>query len=198
MSTVFVLKNINPADFIIKSFNKPQDIGPKTKYDVFNPGKVSHVTKAGGTVRVLQRGKVCNKNGNPYDRECGKPCWWHRHAFDGMAMGIPIRIFKDTIYMDGIFCSYSCVYAYLIDHYEKMVGKRNPNYSNSLTLLKQLFDEEFPGEELEPAKDWRLLKDVGNGSLNVQEFIFSLKGIRLTPRPNLFFSEITADYDIVN
>lgn len=85
MSTMCVLKGINPADFVIKI--KQIDTQSKSKYDIVNPGRISHTTGAGGTIRVLQRGELYNKHGNPYDRECGKACQWHRHAFDGLAMG---------------------------------------------------------------------------------------------------------------
>jgi len=191
---IFTLKNINPDDFkVVKS----QPHGTKTKYDIYNPGKISHVTNSGGIIRVLQRGEICDKTGGPYDRECGKPCWWHRQSFDGLAMGIPIRIYEKKVYMDGIFCSYSCVYAFLLDHLEKVVSKRDPNYKNSIILLKQLFVEEFPGQILIPTPDWRLLKTVGNGSMTIKDLTQNLKGIRLIKHPNLIFVQVIVNYDII-
>lgn len=199
MSTVFVLKKTNPADFIIKS--KETQIRPKNKYDIVNPGKVSHVNSAGAIIRVLQRGEVCNKFGNPYDKNSNKPCWWHRHSFDGLAMGIPIKISytgnSTQLFMDGIFCSYSCVLAYLEDHFEKMPAKRDPNYKQSITLLRQLFEDEFPGEKLKAALDWRLMKDVGNGNMTVKDFLSGLSGVRLHQHPNYQYIPVTISNDIL-
>lgn len=199
MSTVFVLKGINPANHVPKA--KDSTLKVRNKYDVVNPGKVSHVNGSGAIVRVLQRGEVCNKFGNPYDKTCSKSCWWHRQTFDGLAMGIPIRLsVKDgvsVLYMDGVFCSYSCVLAYLEDHFEKMPAKRDPNYKNSITLLRQLFLDEFPGEKLTAALDWKLLKDVGNGNLTIKDFITGLNGLRLNQHPNYQYLPVTVSYDIV-
>lgn len=174
----------------------------KTRFDVLNPGKVINTTNNGGAIRVMQRGGIYNKDGSAYNKECGKPCWWHRHSFDGIAMGIPIKIVNaygmTRIYADGIFCSYSCALAYLIDELEKIPARRNINYVNSMTLLKQIFEQEFPGITLTPAKDWRLLKDVGNGDLTLKEFLHGLVGMRLVVHPNISFETITVSYDIVS
>lgn len=197
MSTILVLKNINPADYVVEPKPSVTKLTPKTKYDLLNPGEVDHISNAGGIIRVLKRGSIYDKQGNLYDRECGKPCWWHRHAFDGLAMGIPIHATEDEIYMDGVFCSYECVYTYLLDHFEKSIVHRDPNYSNSIVLLEQLFQQEFKGQELKPALDWRLLKDVGNGSLSVKDFTIGLKGIRTIPHPNFIFKSVTITYDVL-
>ncbi len=198
-STVFTLKGCNPVDFIIKPKG---ELTQKGKYDILHPGKVSHTTGAGAVIRVLQRGGLYNKNGTPYDTVCSKQCWWHRKLFDNMAMGIPIRIVFSNghrdVYMDGVFCSYSCVYAYLLDHFEKIPSKRDPNYAQSITLLIQLFEEEFPGEELVAAGDWRLQKDVGNGNMTTKDFMIVLKGFRVVQHPNLSYHGVTVTYDIIN
>jgi len=299
MSTVFVLKNTGPADFPIKTrfisnigsnpnhtnhTNHTNQGGNelKSKFDIINPGKVSHVNSAGTAIRVFSRGNAYTKDGNPYDHDCGKPCFWHRMTFDGIAMGIPIRIsasdsshskshhnsnstkqsnpnenndnststiknftstktssklllnvstsgtnetnnnntnnnnsngsitegenveadlmqtMKPRVYMDLAFCSYSCAYAYLIEHHEnKIRSARDPNYAQSLTLLKQLYDDEFPGEKLEAARDWKLLKTVGNGTMDVKEFCRGLKGIRVISHPNYHYVPIVQTYDIL-
>ena len=90
-------------------------------------------------------------------------------------------------YCDGIFCSYSCALAYLLKELSQVPSQRDPNYSQSKTILLQLFREEFPSEKLVKALDWKLLKDVGNGNLSYQEWAHGLKGIRIVQHPNLIF-----------
>lgn len=198
-NTSFVLKGCNPADFALRQKLDPPQKG---KHDILHAGKVSHTTGAGGIVRVLQRGNRYDKNGNPYETTCTKQCWWHRKLFDTIAMGIPMRaVYKNgerDVYMDGSFCSYSCVLAFLEDHLEKEASKRNPNYSQSITLLKQLFEEEFPGEELIAALDWTFQKDVGNGDMTTKDYMANIKGVRIIRHPNLSFKPVTVTYDVVN
>src|SRR3990170_8284514 len=120
MSTTFVLRNVDLKEIEIKSTQtENHNTIVKSKFDIVNPGKISHISPAGAIIRVLQRGEVYQKNGNPYETESTKPCWWHRMPFDGLAMGIPIRISGKKVYCDRTFCSYSCVYAFLLDHMEK-------------------------------------------------------------------------------
>jgi hypothetical protein len=201
MSAVFVLKGYDPLD-LGKKMAIPETSSIKTRFDVVNPGKSTQINNAGGTIRVLQRGEVYCKDGNPYDRECGKPCWWHRHSINGIAMGIPVRVInrdgKMQVYMDGFFCSYSCVMSYLTEELDKIPARRNPNYTQSKTLLLQLFAIEFPGEVLTPALDWKLLKDVGNGGLSEREWKDHLKGMRLVQHPNYVYVPVTVTYDILN
>lgn len=245
MSTTFVLRNTGPGDFHVKTRVISNVHESKTKYDIINPGRVSHVNSSGNAMRVMQRGEVFMKDGSPYDRECGTPCFWHRLAFDNLAMGVPIRISSNhlspmlpspaasatptptdsksqgkinkavksvsnvqsstseiplgnKVYMDGVFCSYSCAYAYIIDQNEtKVKSARDPNLANSLVLLKQLFEQEFPGETLEAAWDWRLLKTVGSGNMSVKEYLMRIKGVRIVPNYNYQYCPITASYDIL-
>lgn len=201
MTAVFVLKGYDPLD-LAKKMAIPETSNAKTRYDIVNPGKPMQINNAGGTTRVLQRGEPYCKDGNPYDRECGKLCWWHRHPINGIAMGIPVRVIqrdgKMLVYMDGFFCSYSCVLALILEEMDKIPARRNPNYTQSKTLLIQLFAVEFPGEVLDAARDWRLLKDVGNGNLSLREWKESLKGMRLVQHPNYIYVPVTVTYDILN
>lgn len=200
--TVFTIKGVDFTE--ISRRIRPPEIAQveKTRFDVLNPGRSIGTTSAGGTIRVMQRGALYNKDGTPYVRECGKPCWWHRHPFDGLAMGIPLKIIyqgdRMSVFVDGIFCSYSCTYAYLLDELERVPARRNPHYLTSKELLLSAFEEEFPGVELVPAKDWRLLKDIGNGDLSLKEFLFGLVGIRLVEHPNVAFHPVTITYDIIS
>lgn len=196
MSTVFVLKNVGVYEFTQKPL-QTKNTERNTKYDIVHPGRITHVSSAGGTIRVMQRGDVYNKNGSPYEKETTKMCWWHRANFDGYAMGIPLRIKGKKLYCDGVFCSYSCALSFLLDHMEKIPSKRDPNYKDSIVLLFQIFNQEFPGEELVPALDWKLLKDIGNGNMSLKEYLLGLKGIRLVQHPNIIFKSVTINYDII-
>lgn len=73
----------------------------------------------------------------------------------------------DTNYylIDGIFCSFNCCYAYILSN------KLNPLYKNSTMYLKKLYYEMFKDSEckLNPAPDWRLLKEYG-GELSIEDF----------------------------
>lgn len=199
MSTKFVLKNCNPNEFKKDSI---ESVAKKERYDIIQPGKLTHTNNAGGTVRVLLRGELYYKNGSPYDENPVKPCFYCRRPFEHLAMGIPIRIsYKNGerhIFMDGIYCSYSCTYKAILVDEEKLPQKRNPNYAPSKTLLLQLFNEEFPNDELIPAMDWEFQKDIGNGNLTQKEYASKLGGIRLKKNPNIIFHPVTVSYDILN
>lgn len=213
MSTIFRLQGCNPATITIKALatseNLPghhhqaiANIG-KSKYDVLNPGRISHTTGSGGQVRVLQRGALYSQNGSPYNSSSGKPCFWHRHFFDGPSMGIPVKISiksgERKVYMiDDHFCSYSCALAAIEEELEKFETKRKFDAVKAKLIILMLFEEEFPGETLVPAKDWRFQKDVGNGNLTEKEYLHSLKGVRLGQHPNFTFHPVTISHDILS
>lgn len=202
MSTVFRLAGCNPSGIKIETPAVVDTPVAKTRYEIFNPGKVAHTTGSGGQVRVIQRGQLCDPSGNPYIRDGRKMCWWHRHHFDGLAMGYPVKIITSPpdmkVYMDGFFCSYACALAYIEDELDKHTSRRSFDALNSKLMLLLLFEEEFPGEVLTPALDWRLQKDVGNGNLSEREYKVSLKGIRLVQHPNFAFQPITVSYDMLS
>jgi len=200
MTTIFVIKGVDFIDLNNRIRPVEQTTG-KTRFDVLQPGRVMATTNAGGVIRVMQRGAIYYPNGNPYNRECGKPCFWCRHPFDGLAMPIPIRAAVRhgilTIWGDGIFCSYACAYASLLKELDVIPAKRDPNYANSKTLLLQCFEQEFPREKLVAARDWRLLKDVGNGDMSLKEWQIGLVGIRLVQNANIIFNPVTISYDLI-
>lgn len=167
-----------------------------TKNDITKFGSVLHTGSSGSSVRVLTRGEaICFKTGNPYDRQCSKPCWWHRMNFDGIAMGIPMRIEttdgKMIVYMDGYFCSYSCVYRRILEEEKKLPQFRDHNIINSKSVLFQLFKEEFPNDILEAAGDWEFLDTVGNGTVNIRNYVTKLTGVRIRVHPNYHFMPTT-------
>lgn len=74
-------------------------------------------------------------------------------------------ILRHVYFMDGVFCSFSCAYAFINDN------KHNPLYKYSENLLLELYYQHFGNEAvgLEAAPSWRLLKDYG-GHLTIEEY----------------------------
>ena len=65
---------------------------------------------------------------------------------------------------DGAFCSFNCCLAFINDN------KHNKLYNNSIQLLNQFFYSIFKQNmTLEPANNWRLLKEYG-GTHTIEEF----------------------------
>ena len=201
MATIFRLAGCNPTNFKLLTPVNNEAPAAKTKYEIYNPGKVAHTTGAGGQVRVLQRGQLYSSDGNPYQSTGRKMCWWHRHHYDGVSMGYPLKIIvnppEPTVYMDGFFCSYACTLAYIEDELDKTESRRSFDAPNSKLILELLFEEEFPGEVLTAAGDWRLQKDVGNGNMSEREFKAGLKGVRLVQNPNFSFQPVVISYDMI-
>ena len=116
-------------------------------------------------------------------------------------MGIPIKISVKTgdkkVYMMDTFCSYSCALAAIEDELEKVASKRKFDAVKAKLIILMLYSEEFPGEKLTAAKDWRLQKDVGNGNLTEREYMSALKGFRVIQHPNFVFQPITTSYDLL-
>lgn len=112
-----------------------------------------------------------NKN-NPYIQEKhNKICPWCKNNFDEIPLPIPIRQIKKNVYIGELFfCSFECCYAFLRDDEEKIEGKRDFHYKNSIILLKKIFVELYPNEKLELAPDWKLLENVGMGKLTIKDF----------------------------
>lgn len=69
---------------------------------------------------------------------------------------------------DGVFCSFNCVMAWILD----TENKRDPLYSMSMPLLLQMYNDLNPEEkvvEILPAPHWRLLEGFG-GHLNIEKY----------------------------
>jgi hypothetical protein len=72
------------------------------------------------------------------------------------------KVTSDYYETDGVFCSYQCCLAYIIDN------KHNPVYALSRTLLLNIWTS-ISDNQLFPAPPWKMLKEYG-GSLSIEEF----------------------------
>jgi hypothetical protein len=136
-------------------------------------------------VKVLLTKCKFEERGVEYPSCTSCHCWWCRSPFESEPMGIPINSKEegvDVAYnMEGFFCSPQCCCAFLCDHEKKFPYKRDNRYKNSLTILRNMYERIFPGEELVPALDWRLLQIVGNGNMTIENFRSNNRKIDRTP-----------------
>lgn len=51
-------------------------------------------------------------------------CWWCCHTFDWDPIGMPEKMYNDTLYISGCFCSLNCVMAYNFDLNDNKVWER--------------------------------------------------------------------------
>lgn len=196
MATKFLLKGLNLKAFVpIFLPIKPPPVA-KSRYEILEFGTISDTNDSGSDKRIHCRNGRKESGRNPYENPDGKMCWWHRVPIEGKCRAIPIRITEECIWGDGFFCCNGCVYAYLIDHMKLMPVYRNPNYENSIFLLHQIHMSEFPGDELVPSPDWKLLDTVGGGSMNLKDFMEQLKGVTLSQETQLRFEPVTVVYRV--
>lgn len=131
-----------------------------------------------------------------------KSCWWCRHTFGTMPLGCPLKYNKeneayfrkmkesntetaleDSNYFEceGIFCSFECVKAYII---EQIKLTPDGTYHQSLSLLTMM-NKLINGDDakiISPAGSWKLLNSYG-GHLSIEEFRESSTIYK--PTPNL-------------
>lgn len=130
----------------------------------------------------------------PLPMTTNKPCWWCRESFGGMVFGCPvdyhtcnknseeIKMFEqhltnlnyrhdgtyDYFETEGVFCSPSCVKAYIL---ENLSGKNRSHYILSLGLLTLLVKKllpEFEGD-IKTASTWKILEKWG-GFVDIKTF----------------------------
>lgn len=102
-------------------------------------------------------------------------CWWCRHQFDNVPIGLPLRKHNhpstdlDEGYspvcfeVEGVFCSFCCALAYCNE-------QTSIHYKDSRGLLYELqYDMFGTTHTITPAQDWRYLKAYG-GKLTIDKF----------------------------
>jgi len=131
--------------------------------------------------------------GGALPRYTTKPCWWCRSTFNSHPIGCPIRynpekssgserdrILKrfreanlpldcgtDFFETEGVFCTFPCVKAYILDQLSRT---KSPKYKRALTLLTLLYLKLMGQITIIPtAGTWKVLTEWG-GHLTPKEF----------------------------
>lgn len=91
-------------------------------------------------------------------------CYWCRHPFSTKPMGCPIKQEGDKYIVDGIYCSFNCVLAFIESNNDYIY---NDSYRLLSNIYYNLFDINI--NKLEKAPSWRLLKEYG-GEKSIEEF----------------------------
>lgn len=86
----------------------------------------------------------------------------------------------DHFISDGIFCSFPCVKAYILE-----MRKTNQLYDQSESLLNLIYMKLYNTSDIkiEPAPDWKLLKAYG-GPLSIEEYRKDFKRIKYIHNDN--------------
>lgn len=93
----------------------------------------------------------------------GMQCWWCRHSFNTVPIGLPVEYKKGKFYCEGIYCSYNCALAHNIDIGDENVSKRT-------SLLYMLYHKiHKKDKKIKEAGDWRTLKSCG-GSVEIEQY----------------------------
>lgn len=152
----------------------------------------------------------------PLPRYTPKPCWWCRNKFSYHPIGCPVRYNNhkdkgldkerieeriaelnislengnDFFETEGIFCTFPCVKAYILDQISKT---KSPKYKKALTLLTLLYLKLVGVVITIPAAaSWKLTTDWG-GHMSPHEFRASTGLLEYTEtvntlRPYMFCS----------
>lgn len=137
-----------------------------------------------------------------------KPCWWCRNTFTSQPLGCPIRYNPeattpldieritqkfveanlptdqgtDFFETEGLFCTFSCVKAYILDEISRTKSNK---YKEALTLLSLLYFKVFKSnDDIPVAGSWRLLTDFG-GHLTPEEYRASCGLVEYIETPNI-------------
>ncbi len=117
---------------------------------------------------------------SPLPKQIRIPCWWCRHQFNSSPIGCPIRYINNSLKnltkidneesydyyeTEGIFCSFSCVKAYILDK------KSDIFYKDSLSLLTKLYNASSNETNIKTAHTWKILKSLNQtGILDIKQF----------------------------
>ena len=107
---------------------------------------------------------MCNYIGTKLPEKTDLCCYWCRHQFSTIPIGCPIKKQDNTYIVDGIFCSFNCILAF-IDSTSDFI------YNDSYRLLNGIYYDLFDLtlDSVVKAPSWKLLKDYG-GNKSIEEF----------------------------
>jgi hypothetical protein len=101
-------------------------------------------------------------------------CWFCRNQipYEWHPIGIPIKYkHPDTFEVEGIFCSFNCIVAYINEHFDY-------RYKDSSVLLLMFYRKLMKTcsklTQILPSPSWKLLKEYG-GHLSIDEYRKSLQ-----------------------
>lgn len=90
-------------------------------------------------------------------------CWWCCHPYETCPVSLPEKIYNDTYYVFGSFCSFNCAASYNINLDDYKIWER-------LSLLKSLYLKIFKEEkEITPSPPRNTLEIFG-GHLSIEAF----------------------------
>jgi hypothetical protein len=151
-------------------------------------------------LRINMYDEVSNKQLPIYT---DKPCWWCREKFKTSPLGLPLRYFAkdnntkikkevtkhlnisnidpkdfDFFETEGLFCSFPCCKAYILD-------QNDIRYQKSVTLLSLLYFRLY-GEiiNINSAPSWKVI-DKWGGHLSIEEFRDSFCKVTYIITPNI-------------
>lgn len=134
-------------------------------------------------------------------------CMWCRRELEKSPVGIPTTVkwtpdlsspsrragsLRFTV--DGTYCTFECAYASLKYISPPIHLMRDPLYMDSEQLLRLMYSTCYPDSKkfIQPAPDWRLLKDNG-GPLTLQEFFSDCH--RYVKTPNVVVHPIKIEFE---
>ena len=107
---------------------------------------------------------LCDLIGNNLPSKTELSCYWCRHPFSTKPIGCPIKKNGDTYIVDGIYCSFNCILAFIESNNDYI-------YNDSYRLLSGMYNTLFETNmnTLLKAPSWKLLKEYG-GSKTIEQF----------------------------
>jgi len=107
---------------------------------------------------------LCEVVGSSLPNKTDFSCYWCRHPFSTIPIGCPIKKDSEKYIVDGIYCSFNCILAFLD-------STRHSMYDNSNMLLSNIYNNLFDSDlaSVIPAPSWKLLKEYG-GNKSIEEF----------------------------
>ncbi len=181
VNTKFMIRGSSTSK-ILENLSEGKYNNIKLKYDKTKEEKGSIINESQGVYVVKKRGRnviVAAKGHKIYVNfvSTGKfnnsSCMWCKGLVHDGPIGIPVGnmdiIINDKYstlicYIEDIYCTFECLYA----AYQLFYRKKDC-YGSSEEMILHLFDLIYPGEILEPADDWRVLKS-NNGWMSIEEF----------------------------
>lgn len=94
-------------------------------------------------------------------------CHWCTLKITTEPIGCPVKYEKEKYVIDGVFCSFNCCYAFILENQNKIL------YRNSINLLHSLYLEVNPSVHINTlriysAPHWRMLKKFGGFMTEVE------------------------------